>query len=341
MGQVTQGHPDRWHAGAAQQIPGSWMAAAVEQARSLCHGRLDPLGETSPRIGVVAAPSVTEVERGHAVRSGTWGVLQVQRDHEVCSGAVREVSPTGLLRNRPGRCGAGQQDLSAQDSESSLDPFGDRQADVGSTVAHRIEHDHFVGNPGAQPRVREQLAQFGRAPSADSSDESVEGTKRVRTAGAIGLDPDTSLEITQRSVGPAAENPVLTSSIESEVTQAALKFRDIVAGDQVTGNELEDSITELPPSLVQPTVRGWADDAIDRQPAFLLERADSVIELLVEYRPGVRVRKEAQVGKSASNLSDTRPGIPKAEHAYRYAARSASRACFGFAPTMDLTSCPP
>src|SRR5947209_4120410 len=106
-----------------------------------------------------------------------------------------------------------------------------------------------------------------------------------------------------------------------EILQAVLQRRDVVAVHRRTELVMQDAGTQSVRRFAQRTIGGFADDAVDQQPAMLLKRADGVVELVVkdvdgDVSPGVDVGVRAvevtERGQRSPNLGDRRTTVTTA-----------------------------
>ena len=110
-------------------------------------------------------------------------------------------------------------------------------------------------------------------------------------------------------------------------------------------------VAEAPARLLEAAERLHADDAVDGEPALLLERADRRVDGVVEgvgggVVPGLagRTGQQPESAEPVADLRDRRAGVPPSvaregsRRCYRNSARSASSAALGLAPTICFTS---
>ena len=114
-------------------------------------------------------------------------------------------------------------------------------------------------------------------PPDDGAGQLVERLERRRAAGAVGGDADVALELAQRLLGLDTEQAVDAAAVEAHVEQPLLQRADVVAGHQPRGHVGQDPVAEAPAGLVQRVVGRAADDAVDGEPALLLERAHRAV----------------------------------------------------------------
>jgi hypothetical protein len=84
-------------------------------------------------------------------------------------------------------------------------------------------------------------------------------------------------------VGLQAEVSVDQAGVETEILQPGLQCGDVVAIHRRTELMMQGARTQPIRSFPQRPVGGFADDAVDKQPAVLLKRPHRVVELVVEY----------------------------------------------------------
>ncbi len=68
---------------------------------------------------------------------------------------------------------------------------------------------------------------------------------------------------------------------EAELGEAGLQGHDVVALDEVLGHVTQHAVTEGPARTVEDGIRGPSDDAVDDEPATLLEGLDRLLDALV------------------------------------------------------------
>jgi hypothetical protein len=116
-------------------------------------------------------------------------------------------------------------------------------------------------------------------------------------------------------LGLDAEKPVHATAVEPHVEQALLEAGDIVAGDQPGGHVGEDPVTQPPPGLVEGVVGLRTDDAVDSDPALLLELPDRAVGDIVELgRLGFSERiparlQQAEDSELGPDLGDGGPDV--------------------------------
>ena len=113
-------------------------------------------------------------------------------------------------------------------------------------------------------------------------------------------------------MGVQAEVPVDQTGVEAEVLQPGLKRRDVVAEHRRAELVVECAGAEAVRSLFQRTVGRLADDAVDQQPAVLLEGAHRVVEFVVE-----RIERDVPTGGEV--------GVRVVDHAQRTPTQPVSR----------------
>ncbi len=100
-----------------------------------------------------------------------------------------------------------------------------------------------------------------------------------------GIQPVLTLVGHQRVVGLQAEVPVDQAGVEPEILQPGLQGGDVVAVHRGAELMVQRAGAEPVGRLLQRAVGRLADDAVDQQPAVLLEGAHRVVEVVVERRP--------------------------------------------------------
>ena len=70
--------------------------------------------------------------------------------------------------------------------------------------------------------------------------------------------------------------------VKPELGEAGLQGHDVVALDEVLGQVTQHPVAEGPAGTVEDGIRGPADDAVDDEPAPLLEGLDGLLDPLVE-----------------------------------------------------------
>ena len=73
------------------------------------------------------------------------------------------------------------------------------------------------------------------------------------------------------------------AGVETEILQPGLQRGDVVAVHRRTELMMQGARTQPVGRFAQRPVGGFADDAVDEQPAMLLKRPYRVVELVVEY----------------------------------------------------------
>lgn len=176
----------------------------------------------------------------------------------------------------------GQKHLRSQCGKASFDSQCELKAQLRIVVLAGIEDDDLVRDTGAQVMHRGVIAQNSRIAAGDRSTQALECAEGIGTAGAIRVDTDPALELTQRVIGQRAEHAVGSTGVEAELIEPTLQFCHIITAHEMPGDELQDAIAELPASLVQAPERVRTDDAIGGQAAILLEGAHGKVQLLIE-----------------------------------------------------------
>ena len=113
---------------------------------------------------------------------------------------------------------------------------------------------------------------------------------------------------------------------------------------QVARSERQRTIAERPTRFINALQSVRSDDAIDIQAARLLKCAHGLVHAIIKeirFRTLNWKTNECQLGSDLADGDITVASSKQASHArslYRYAARSASRAVFGFAPMICFTT---
>ena len=84
-------------------------------------------------------------------------------------------------------------------------------------------------------------------------------------------------------MGLQTEVAVDQVGVEAEILQPRLQRRDVVAVHRCAELMIQRARAEAVGRLLQRAVGRLADDAVDQQPAVLLERAHRMVELVVEH----------------------------------------------------------
>ena len=138
-----------------------------------------------------------------------------------------------------------------------------------------------VGAGLADPLLGAQ--RVGRT-ALDHRGEPGQGLEGGGAAGAVGRDAEVALELAHTGLGLGAEEAVEAAHPEAEVEHPALEGVDVVAGHQVAGEVGQDPVAEAPARLVEATEGQRTHDAVDGQPALLLEGAYGELDALVVHR---------------------------------------------------------
>ena len=171
-----------------------------------------------------------------------------------------------------------------------------------------VDHDHLVGNAGSKFGQCEVIAQSAGITAGDCAYEPIECPEGVGATGAIGCDAHTLLEFAKRLIGLPAESPVHTSRRKPQFVEPTLQLGYVVADDQVSGPIGQNSITELPSSLIKSRECLGADDSVDGDSALLLESAYGKVEVVGENLSDRR-DVPAQVGQPGTHFRDGRTGV--------------------------------
>src|SRR6185312_13454885 len=118
--------------------------------------------------------------------------------------------------------------------------------------------------------------------------DAVEHGDRRRATDAVGGEVHVALELDQRARRVVAQDAVLASGVEPEAVQPALQLGDVVAAQHGTG-PVEESVAEAPAALDHRGPGLWTADAVDPEPAALLEGAHGALGLVTE-RSGLDAR---------------------------------------------------
>ena len=132
-------------------------------------------------------------------------------------------------------------------------------------------------------------------------------------------------------MGLQAEISVDQAGVETEILQPGLQRGDVVAVHRRTELMMQGARTQPVGRFPQRPAGGFADDAIDEQPAVLLKRSYRVVELLVEYvkrdvPPGAQIRiraiQMAQRGQRSPDVGDRGVTVTTAQRFADAAMRS-------------------
>src|SRR5262249_28096947 len=112
-----------------------------------------------------------------------------------------------------------------------------------------------------------------------------------------------ALKGAQCAFGPGAEHTVRATTVVPELEQPLLQDAHVIADDRMVGDERDDPVAEAPTGGVDRLVRLRPDDAVDGQPAVLLDGPDRQVRLVVEDAAGRRaVEQQAQRHQRATDL---------------------------------------
>ena len=217
---------------------------------------------------------------------------RVQREDEVGLARVRE-GRTLLVGAPVGHLGAGEDDADAVGRQAPLDAAREVEGEVrldesavtvGAGVAAAVAGVEDDGAPAqavaAAPDVL-PLAQGVGGSAADGAAQAREGAHRLRTDRAVGHQAHRGLEGPQGGVGARSVETVDLAGGEAELGEAGLQGHDVVALDEVLGQVTQHAVTEGPARTVEDGIRGPSDDAVDDEPATLLEGLDRLLDALV------------------------------------------------------------
>ena len=96
-----------------------------------------------------------------------------------------------------------------------------------------------------------------------------------------GTRPTAAWKAAQRRVGARSVETVDLAGREAELGEAGLQGHDVVALDEVLGDVAQHAVAERPARTVEDGIRGASDDAVDDEPAPLLEGLDRLLDPLV------------------------------------------------------------
>jgi hypothetical protein len=174
----------------------------------------------------------------------------------------------------------------------------------------RVDHDELACHrrPAmVQPFVLAQLV----GPATDhSAGELAQGSKRRRSASAVGRQANVALELAQGVLGSGAEHAIGATAVETHVDQPVLKTSHVIAHVWVPDRERQRAVAKPPPRLVEGAVRLAIDDSIDSQTPLLLEASNGSVARLIEHVQPIGPVAHVVGGKQAE-LAEP---MPKFEH---------------------------
>ena len=324
---VPELEADRGHAGQPQHLPRLLVHPAVEQVGAGDDLALHQRGELLAD-GRGGAAARAEVVGRDAVAACGGGPVDVQRQHQVGARLVGELRPLGVAGAAVRS--AGQQGADADGGEASLEAGGQVDGDRGllQAVAGRpavaaavagVEDDDLARQRGARAVQRLGLAQRLRPPAGDVPAEllsarSVAGPQVPSAHQAV-----LALQPLERLLGERTEDAVGAAGVVAELEQPLLQRGDVVT-DEHPRREGQDAVAEPPAGGGQGAVGLGADDAVDRQPAVLLEVPQRPVGRLVEDRVGGRLREQARPAGPG------RPGWPARRRRRRRGPRGGTAA---------------
>src|SRR5690349_9516433 len=156
-----------------------------------------------------------------------------------------------------------------------------RGAEIIAAVAGVDENDP-AGERTAALTESLLLAPVGGGTAGDGPPQHVERAKRFRADRSVRGQADVALELADRNIGLPAEYAVAAAGVEAHVQEPLLEQRDVVADVGMARDERQQPVTQLPVRFIQRAVGLDADNAVDPQPAPLLERAHRMIDGVVE-----------------------------------------------------------
>ena len=268
------------------------MAPAVGQAGAGDGLALDEVGELLADRGPGPEPLLAEEERRDAAGVLLVGGVAVQGQDDVGAAVVGE-GGAGLVVPRAGEPGPRVDDVGPVGAEAALDAAGEVVDDLrlDDAVGHgpgivaavtRVEDDGAPAQAVPGPADVLALTERQRGTTGDAAAQVGERPEGRRTDLAVRAQADAALEGADRRLGVGPEEPVDPARVEAEAEESLLELGDVVAADQVPGGVSQQPVAELPLGCVERCVGPGPDDAVDEQPASLLERADGRVELLVE-----------------------------------------------------------
>ena len=132
-------------------------------------------------------------------------------------------------------------------------------------------------------------------------------------------------------MGLQAEISVDQAGVETEILQPGLQRGDVVAVHRRTELVIQGAGAQPVGRFSQRAVGGFADDAVDQQPAVLLKRPHRVVELVVEHVERdvssgaeicVRAVQMPERGQRSPDLGDRRTTVTAAQRVAGAAVRS-------------------
>ena len=272
-----------------------------------------------------------------AARAGLGGAAQA--DHQVGADGVGGRGALGVERGAVGR--PRQERLHADRRHPALEPTGQVPQDVRladravgplhdqaviAAAAARIDDDPLARQPRARAAHQLLLADRVRRAAGDPRTEKVQGAQRFRAADAVRVQPVLTLVGHQRVVGVQPEVAVDQAGVEPEILQPGLQGGDVVAVHRRAELMVQRAGAEPVRRLLQRTVGRLADDAVDQQPAVLLEGAHRMVEIVVEHvhrdvlaggQVLVGVVDHAQRRQRSPDLGDRTPAVTATQTRHR------------------------